>query len=68
MPWMIIVLLTGVLAGGALGLLGAWFALDLKQDEGDELMGSEGKAFLELSQPMLAKEPSQSREGRSVPV
>lgn len=45
MPWMIIAFLTGVLAGGALGLLGAWFALYLKPDEGDELHGLRRQGF-----------------------
>jgi len=55
MTWLIIVLLTGILVGGSLGLLGAWLALDLKSDEEDLFGFSRGRVLVKLSRPMSAK-------------
>ena len=51
MTWLIIVLLTGILVGGSLGLLGAWLALDLKLDEEDLFGFSRGRVLVKLSRP-----------------
>lgn len=42
MVWMIIVFLSGFLAGGTLGLLGAWMALDLHPEGGEGLDDGQG--------------------------
>ncbi len=55
MTWLIIVLLTGILVGGSLGLLGAWLALDFKSDEEDPSGFSRGRVLVKVSRPIRAK-------------
>ena len=57
MPWLSIVFMTGLLAGGALGLLGAWLALDIKPEGAGEVGVPEGRPLAETCRQARPGEP-----------